>query len=197
MSERSQKLCRVLAWCAAIPGLILVIAPFCGDILNPLIFDAHGEYRNEGTLRTVLLEADDLLHFGYAAGLPLLLMGVAGLVLLYGRKSIRFPIVRSRPFTFAALAAVGLVHLFVFASSAQFFLLPPGSHIRPMQWPVFLGLVALVSFLVIEPISLVATIKEKPRLLGMAGLLGGITPSFFGLILLYLAILLNGLHVSD
>ena len=197
MSERSQKVCRMIAWCVAIPGLFLVIAPFCGDILSPLIFDAHGSYRNKGIVRTLLLQADEVLRFGYVAGLPLLLIGVAGLVLLYGRKSIRFPIIRSRPFTFAALAAVALVHLFVLAFSAPFFFLPPGSPIRPMQLPAFLGLVALVSFLVIEPISIVATIKEKPRLLGMAALLGGITPSIFCLMLLYLAIQLNGLHVSD
>jgi hypothetical protein len=157
----------------------------------------YGEYRTEGTLRTVLLQADHLLRFGYVAGLPLLLMGVEGLVLLYGRQSSRFPVIRSRPFTFAALAAVALVHLFVLGFLAPFFFLPPGSPIRPMQLPVLLGLVALVSFLVIEPISLVATVKEKPRLLGMAGLIGGITPSIFGLMLLYLAIQLNGLHVSD
>lgn len=179
------------------PGLLLVIAPFCGDILNPLIFDAQGSYRNNGIFRTLLLQADDVLHSGYVAGLLLLLIGVAGLVVLYGRKSIRFPAVRSRPFTFAALAAVALVHLFVLAFLAPFFFLPAGSHIRPMQLPVTLGLVALVSFLVIEPISLVATLKEKPRFLGIAGLLGGMTPSVFGLMLLYLAIQVNGLQVSD
>jgi hypothetical protein len=140
---------------------------------------------------------DDVQHFGYAAGLPLFLIGLAGLIVLYGRKTVRFPIVRSRPLTFAALSAVAMVHLFVFAFLAPFFFLPVGSSIRPMQLPAFLGLVALASFIVIEPISIVAMVKEKPRWLGMAGLLGGITPAFFGLILFFLAIQLNGLQVAD
>jgi len=197
MSDRSQKICRVIAWCAAISGLLLVIAPFCGDILNPIIFDAHGEYRSDGIVRALLLQADEVLHFGYVAGLPLLLIGIAGGIVLYGTRSTRFSLLRSHRFTFAALADVVLVHLFVLAFSAPFFLLPAGSHIRPMQWPVFLGLVALSSFVVVEPLSVVAAIREKPRFLGMVGVLGGVTPAFFGMVLLYLAIQFNGLQVSD
>jgi hypothetical protein len=197
MKDRLAKICRVVAWCFAVPGLLLVIGPFCGDILNPVIYDTHGEYRYDGTIRTLLLQADEVRELGYIAGLPLSLIGMAGLIVFYGRKSLRFAVLRSRPFTFAALADIALVHGFVLAFMAPFFLLPAGSHIRPMQLPVFLGFVALASLIVIEPISVVATIKEKPRFLGLAGLLGGITPAFFCLMLLYLAIKLNGLQVSD
>jgi len=199
MSERAQKVCKILAWGATILGCVLVTGAFWADIFDPLICDAKGEYRSDGIfpiLSPLILRLSMMLHFGWCKGLPLLFVGVAGLVFLYGRKSVRFTAVRSRPFTSVALAIVVLAHAIVFAISAQFFFVPAGSHIRPMGWAMFVGIVSFVSLLLVEPVSIVATIRERPRFLGILGLIGGITPFFFSSFILHFAVWVKGFELS-
>jgi|SRR5579859_2406091 len=199
MSERAQKICRILAWGAAILGCILVTGMFWAGVLDPLIFDPKGEYRTDGIfpiLSPLLLQLSMTLQLGWFIGLPLLFTGVAGLVFLYGRKSSRFSAVRARPFTAVALVVVFLAHTIIFLISAQFFFVPAGSHIRPMGWAMFVAVVSFVSLLLVEPISIVATIKEKPRFLGIVGLVCGLTPFFFGSFILHFAAWVKGFELS-
>jgi hypothetical protein len=194
-----QQFAKIVAWSAAIFGCILVTGTFWADVLDPLIFDAKGEYRTGGIfpiLSPLLEQFNMALSFGWFKGLPFLFIGVAGLVFLYGRESVRFTVVRSRPFTSVALTVVLLAHAIIFAISAQFFFVPAGSAIRPMGWAMFVGIVSLVAFLLAEPISVVATIKERPRFLGIIGMVGGITPFFFSSFILHLAARIKGFELE-
>lgn len=199
MTDRAQKTFRLLAWIATILGCFLVTGTFWADILNPLIFDATGERRMDGIfpiLSPLLLQINVALHFGWSKGLPLLFVGAAGLAFSYARKSARFDAVRSRPFTSAALAVSLLAHVIVFAVSAQFFFVPAGSHIRPMGWAMFIAIVSFMCFVVVEPVSIIAIVKERPRALGIVGLVGGLTAFFFGSFLLHFAAWVKGFELS-
>ena len=199
MSERTQKIGKILAWSATILGCILISGMFWADILDPWIFNAKGDYRTDGIFRVLsplLLRLNMTLALGWFKGLPLLFIGVAGLVFLYGRTSTRFSVMRSRPFTSVALSVVVLAHVVVFAISVQFFFVPAGSAIRPMAWAMFVGIVSFLSFLVAEPASIVATIREKPRFLGVAGMIGGISPFFFSSFILHLAAWVKGFELE-
>jgi len=199
MSERAQKVCRILAWSATVLGCVLVTGTFWADVFDPLIFDAKGEYRTDGIfpiLSPLILRLSMTLHFGWFKGLPLLFLGVAGLVFLYGRKSVRFASVRSRPFTSVALVIVVLAHAIIFAISAQFFFVPAGSHIRPMGWAMFVGIVSCVTFLLAVPTSIVASIKERPRWLGIIGLVGAFTSFPLSSYILHLAARIKGFELE-
>lgn len=200
MNARTEKAGKILAWSATIFGCMLITGIFWADILDPLIFNAQGENRTDGVfaiLSPVLLQLSMALHFGWFKGLPLLFIGVTALVILYGRTSTRLSMVRSRPFTSVALVAIVLAHAIAFAVSAQFFFVPAGSEIRPMGWAMFVGIVSFLSFLVAEPASIVATIKEKPRFLGIIGMIGGITPFFLSSFILHLAARIKGFELEQ
>jgi hypothetical protein len=179
----------------AILGCAQVIEQCWPSILYPLRFDAKGEFRTGG-FSVILSPLLTLMDLGWFTGLPFLFVGVAGLVFLYGKRSTRFAVVRSRPLTSAALAVVVFAHAIVFAISAQFFFVPAGAHIRPMGWAMFVAAVSFVSLLLVVPVSIVATIRERPRSLGFVGLLGGITPFFFSSLILHLAAWLKGFELS-
>lgn len=199
MSERAQKVWRILAWGATVIGCILATGTFWAGVFDPLIFDSTGDYRTDGifpTLSPRLLRLSMALHSGWDKGLPLLFVGVAALVFLYGRKSVRFAAVRSRPFTAVALAIVVLAHAIILAISAQFFFVPAGSHIRPMGWTMFVYIVSFVSLLLVVPLSIVATIRERPRFMGIVGLVGAITPFFFSLFILLFAAWAKGFELA-
>lgn len=196
--ERAQKSGKILAWGATILGCVLIAGGYLANFLNPLILGDHGD-RTDGIFRilsplTLLLNR--VLLIAQSLGSPFFLfIGVAGLIFLYGRSA-RFGVIRSRPFTFAALTIVVLIHAGIFASSVQFFFVPAGAEIRPMGWGLVVGILSLVSLAVVEPVSIMATIKEKPRFLGIIGMIGGITPFLLSSFILHLAARIKGFELE-
>jgi len=199
MSEHAERVWKNLAWGATVLGGILVSGTFWAGVFDPLIFDSTGESRTDGIfpiLSPLLFRLSMTLHFGWIKGLPLFFVGVGALVFLHGRKSVGLAVVRSRPFTAVALSIVVLSHAVIFAISAQFFFVPEGSHIRPMGWAMFVAIVSLMTFVLVAPVSIVATIREKPRFLGIVGLVGGFTPFFFSSFILNFAAWVKGFELS-
>lgn len=199
VSDSPSQLAKIVAWSVTILGCILITGTYWADVLDPLIFNAKGEYRTDGIFRVISPLLDQIsmeLYFGLFKGLPFLFIGVAGLVFLYGRTSARLSVMRSRPFASIALAVVVLTHVIVFGMSVQFFLVPAGSAIRPMGWAMFVGIVSFWSLLLAEPASIVAIIKEKPRFLGIIGMIGGIMPFFFSSFILHLAARIKGFELE-
>jgi hypothetical protein len=199
MTELPQKVCRILAWGATILGLILVTGGLWAVSLDPLIFNSKGEYRTDGVfslLSPVLLQIDMVLNGGWFEGLPIFFIGLAGLVFIYSRDSARSAAFRSRPLTAVALVLVVVAHAIIIVVSLQFFFVPAGSAIRPMGWAAFVGIVSIVTFLLVEPIGIVAIIKERPRLLGVIGLVGGFTSFPLGSFILHLAARIKGFELE-
>jgi len=201
MSERSQKASRFLAWSVFLVGLVLV-SPFVGAHLPySLMFDAHGDLRTDGIFRTlapILFDIERTWHstLEYFAGLPLFFIGLAGLVSIYARSA-KFEIMRSRPRITVALAIAGLAHLAILAASIPLFFVSAGEWIRPMGWAVFVCVVAFVALCLVVPFSVIAIAKEKARWLGLLALIGGMTPFFFGQLLLQIAMKVTGFNLED
>jgi len=199
MSSRSLKVSRFLAWAATIMGVVLVTGCFWADVLDPWIFNAKGDYRTDGVfsiLSPILLQVNMALGGGWFEGLPIFFIGLAGLVFIYSRDNSRFAVLRSRPFTTVALVLVVMAHAVIVAVSAQFFFVPAGSEIRPMGWAGFVFIVSGVSFLLIVPASIVAIIKERPRLLGIIGLIGAFTSFPLSSFILHLAARIKGFELE-
>lgn len=95
-----------------------------------------------------------------------------------------------------ALALAIAAHLLICLFSVQFFFVPAGSHIRPMGWAMFVGLVSVGAFIVVEPVSIISLFREKPRFLGVLGLVLGITPFPFSSLILHLAAMIRGFELS-
>jgi hypothetical protein len=55
----------------------------------------------------------------------------------------------------------------------------------------------LLGFSLVEPVSVIACIKEKPHFLGVIGMAGGITPLFFGVFILHLAAWVKGFQLAE
>jgi hypothetical protein len=126
-----------IPWAALMIGLILFSGMFWADLLDPLIFDATGEYRTGGIfplLSPFLLQVSMLLHFGWFYGLPFLLFGSCALTSNYARTNLRFPGLQSRRFGTTALVLAGGAHFLIFLSCVPFFFTPAGAAVRPMGW---------------------------------------------------------------
>ncbi len=77
--------------------------------------------------------------------------------------------------------------MLVFAFSVQFFFVPEGSQIRPIGWAFTMFVIAAGTAVVVVPTASFAMKKERPRLLGVIGLILGFTPIWFSSFLLQLA----------
>jgi hypothetical protein len=199
MSSRSLNVSRFLAWGATIIGVVLVTGCFWSDVLDHWIFNAKGDFRTDGIfsiLSPIFFQINGVLNGGWFEGLPLFFIGLAGLVFIYSRDSSRFAVLRSRPYSTVALVLVVMAHAVIVAVSAQFFFVPAGSQIRPMAWAMFVGIVSCVAFLLVVPVSIVATIKERPRLLGIIGLVGAFTSFPLSPFILHLAAWIKGFELE-
>ena len=108
----------------------------------------------------------------------------------------RFPTLQSRGFGTAALAMAIAAHLLILLFSIQLFFVAAGSHIRPMGWAMFVGLVSVGAFILVEPISIISLFREKPRFLGLLGLVLGATQFPISVFLLHVAARINGFELS-
>jgi hypothetical protein len=107
-------------------------------------------------------------------------------------NSARWQFFGSRSFSTASLVVVVAAHVLVFLFSIQFFFVPAGSEIRPMGWAGFMFLIAAVAFVLGLPLGIIATIREKPKFLGIIGIVMSFTASFFSTFLLHFAERLKG-----
>jgi hypothetical protein len=194
------KFVKLIAWSATAIGLVLVSGMFWSDLLNPFIFNAKGDYRTDGifsTLSPILLSVSMSLHLGWLRGLPILFVCLAGLVFIYSRTSVKLTAFRSRPFTATALVLVVMAHAIVVAVSVPLFFVPAGERIRPMGLAAFVCLVSFTTFLLVVPVSIVACIKEKPRWLGIIGLIGACTTLPVSMFILRLAARIKGFELEE
>jgi hypothetical protein len=199
MGDRRYNVLKPIAWTATLTGLVLFSGMFWADVLNPLVFNSAGAYRTDGMfplLSPILLRVNMALHLGWFYGLPFLFLGTGGLVFIYARTNPRFPALQSRGFGTVALVLAIAAHLLIFLFSVQFFFVPAGSQIRPMGWALFVGLVSAGVFIVVEPVSIISLFREKPRFLGVLGMVLGITPFPFSSFILHLAARIKGFELS-
>jgi hypothetical protein len=173
MNERQHKLLKPVCWIVVFVGLFLFSGMFWEKSLDPLIFDSSGEYRTDEVFKTIsplLCRVAMQLTFGWFYGLPCLFLGAVGLIFVY-RSSERFP-----GFGPVAVSLALLSHLVILLFSVQFFFVPAGSSIRPMAWALLVFMISAGTFLVVEPISLIAIAREEPASVGIWGFILGITP---------------------
>ncbi len=102
---------------------------------------------------------------------------------------------RKRPLTVAALATAILAHAVVAGVSVPFFQLPEGAEIRPMAWAAFVLLVSFLALVLTVPLGVAAVMKEKPRICGAIGVIGGLTPFITAIEMLSLAQRMKGLEM--
>jgi hypothetical protein len=194
VNEPRYRVLKRSSWGALLLGLLLCGMGFFRGVLDPFIFDSSGNFRRDGIFRDVspvLLEAKGMLSYSVLWALPCLLLGIWGLIFYYAHTSERFPGLGR-----VAVALGVLVHLLVLVVSLPFFFVPAGDHIRPMAWAALLGLVSVGSFVLIEPISIIAVVKEEPPSPGVFGLILGVTPFFLGWLILFFASLVKGFSLS-
>lgn len=91
---------------------------------------------------------------------------------------------RESTFGTASLAIGVLANLLVLLFSSDFFFVRPGEAIRPMGWAVLMLFLAGATLVLSLPLSLISLVKEKRRLAGIIGLVLGVTPLPFAIILL-------------
>jgi hypothetical protein len=136
------------------------------------------------------------LNFGWFEGIPLFLLGLAGFVFLYSRDSVKFTFASVRPFTVVAFVLILTALIMILASSIQFFFVPKGSSIRPMGWTLFVGVIDIFTFLIVESFSIIAIIKEKPRFLSVVSAICGILPFLFTSFILQFASKIKGFELE-
>jgi hypothetical protein len=138
----------------------------------------------------------DEMPGGWFLGPFVLFLGIAGLVFLYARESVRFAAIRSRPYGMSALAVAVLANAIVFVISVPFFSVSAGEHIRPMGWFAFVLILSVSAFLVVELAAMQATLYEEPRALGILCAIGGTTPLPLSMAMLILAEAINGFTLA-
>ena len=109
----------------------------------------------------------------------------------------KFPVLQSKGLGTQALSLAIAAHLMIFLFSVQFFFVPAGSHIRPMGWAMFVGMVSIGAFFIVECLSIISLVREKSRLIGVLGLILGITPFLFGSFILHFAAWVKGFGLSE
>jgi hypothetical protein len=174
----------------------LLSGMFWAHALNPLIFDASGEFRTDGlfgVLSPVILQVSILLNLGWLLGLPPLLAGLAGLALFAPASTSS----TSRPFARAALTVDAVTHLLIIAFSVQFLFVPAGASIRPMGWAMLMGLLDLVTLVIALPLSIVSVARERPPTIGAVAAFFSLTPFFFSSFVLHFSSWIKGFELSE
>jgi hypothetical protein len=194
MNRRSKW--RRIFFAVTILGVVLVTGDLWSQkVFFPMIFDSSGNYRSGGiffVVTPVLNFFDDLFGFGWFYGLPVLFGGLVGLAFTFPIDSARWQFFNSRPFSTASLVVTVSAHVLVFLFSIQFFFIPAGSEIRPMGWAGFMFLIAAFAFVIGLPLGIIAATREKPKFLGIIGIVMSFTASFFSTFLLHFAEHLKG-----
>jgi len=176
------------------------IGEWWADILDPLIFNQAGEYRTDGIFRSlssVFLQLNMFLHSGWVYGTPIFFAGITGIFLTQPTAPDYYGFIHHHRFGAAALGVALFAHILVFVFSFQFFFVPAGESIRPMGWAVFMFIIGFFTYIIVIPLGIIAIVKERPRFLGVIGLILGVTPFFFSSMILDFASKMKGFVLSD
>ncbi len=191
---------RILAVAATLAGIFLISGMFWADILDPLIYDNAGAYRTDGVFRAlspIVLQLKRFLDFGWLYGIPLLLAGLMGTILTLPIQDWKGGMLQRHRLAFCAIGVGVAAHVLALAFSVQFFFVPAGSHIRPMAWAVMGFIITLCTFVVCVPVGIASILKEKPRFLGVIGMILGFTPFWFSSFILHFASWIKGFEISS
>ena len=191
---------RAISIIACILGLLLISHMFWSDALDPLIFDDRGEYRTDGVFRTLaplLREFNGFLDFGsWCCGCPLLLASLAGVMWTLPGSPAASAFLRNHRAGLAAFSVPVIANGLVWVFSRHLFSLPVGASIRPMGWVGLMAVITAATFVIAVPLGIIAFVKERPRVLGLIGVMMGFTPYFFADFLLNYAAAMRGLSIS-
>ncbi|AWI08095.1 hypothetical protein CKA38_01390 [Ereboglobus luteus] len=168
-------------------------------MLDVWLYDSQGEYRTDGIFAVVtpmLRQIENLMMMGWLVGPFLLFMGIARLVVIYARSSVRFPVISTRPFMASTMAVGLLANAVVLVTAFPFFSIATGAVIRPMGWFAFVLIWSLSAFLIGGMSGLYAITAERPRALCSFALICTATPFPLAIALIILAAEINGFKLD-
>lgn len=168
--------------------------PFWRPLLHPLVFNAEGNYHTDAPMSLVsgiVSAVEGIIEWGGLWGTILALAAMPGSCALLPApwRSWRYTLT----LTGAGLLFTGISII----TSMEFFLISPGTAIRPMMWSAEQGLLLLTGVLLVLCLGPWSVKSDAPRWLQWLGIILCLAPTPVGCFMLHCAMHRNNLMMSE
>jgi hypothetical protein len=198
---KARRIWLVLSISSFLIGILLVLSMFWIRIsgINTLMVltDYHPDSFFYMLLYPIVLGIACFTQSSLFFGVAFLLIGIIGIFLTRPPLPDATGFFTLHRFGIMGIGIALIAHISIIVFSTHFLFVSPGAYIRPMGWAMMMALIAGGTFFVVVPLSIIAIIKERPRFLGIIGLILGITPFWFSAMLLNFMSWVIGFNLSD